>query len=135
MVISARQSGCGFSSRISAGLGRLGGLLRHLHRVQQRVQHIERHHYENGRERIGALQLPSHAGGVCRNLLVALLRIDAIGFDVLFEADVADGIRIGISIGKMRPVAESGSMKITSASTSKPVRTASVNGSQGSTGT
>ena len=54
------------------------------------------------------LQLPRHAGRMRGDFLVACLRINAIGFDVFVQADVADRIRIGIGVGKMRPVARIG---------------------------
>ncbi len=54
------------------------------------------------------MQLPRHAGCVGCDLFIAFLRIDAIGLDVLVHADVANGIRIGINVGKVRPLARVG---------------------------
>ena len=80
-------------------------VLRYLHRVQHRIQQIERDHHKHPRQRIGALQLPGHARRMRRGLLVAGLRVNTISLDVFVEADVANGKGIGIGIGKMRPVA------------------------------
>ena len=51
------------------------------------------------------MQLPRHARRVRRSLFVAGLRVDAIGLDIFAQSDIVDGIRIGIDIGQMRPVA------------------------------
>ena len=48
MVISARQSGCGFSSSTPARRGARAGLrLRLLHGVEHRIEQVQRHHHED----------------------------------------------------------------------------------------
>ena len=83
-------------------------ILRRLHCIQHRIQQIQRKHYEHRGRRVRALQLPRHSGGVRVDLFTSCLRIDSISFDILVHADVPDGIRVGIGIGKMRPVTQIG---------------------------
>ena len=88
-----------------AASAREGLDLRLLHGVEQRVEQVQRHHHEHAGQRVDAFELPGDAGGMARNLLRARLRIDAIGFDETLEADVANGVRVGVSVGQVRALA------------------------------
>ena len=57
------------------------------------------------RQRIGALQLPGHAGGVRRDLFRARLRIDAVGLDVLLEPMWRMRVGVRIIVRQVRPLA------------------------------
>ena len=77
-----------------------------------RIEQIQRHHHHYARQRIGALQLPGDAVGVPRDLLRALLRIHAIGLDVLLTGRCGGSRRCpGKRLARCGRSAESGSAK------------------------
>ena len=85
--------------------------LRRLHRVEQRIQHVQRDDHDDLRARIGALQLPRHRRRVRRHFLGASLRIDAIRFHIFVDADSARRVRVRVDVGKMRTLGGVGLQK------------------------
>ena len=91
-------------ARLASRRRRLG----FLHRIEHRVEQVQRHHHEHRRQRVRALQFPGDAGGVRGDLLGARLRIDAVGFDVLLDSGIPQRVRIGIKVGQVRPFGGAG---------------------------
>ncbi len=93
-VISPRHSGCALTSCRFSRRRRVGLGLRLFHRIEHRIQQIQRKHHQHARQRIGALQFPCDAAGEALHFGRALLRIDAIRLHVLAQRDRSQRVRI-----------------------------------------
>jgi len=85
-----------FDALAATARQRLG--LGFLHGVQYRVEQVQRDHYQDFCQGIGALQLPRNPGGVPRQLFRARLRIHPVCFDITSQADMAHRVRVGIGV-------------------------------------
>ncbi len=82
--------------------------LRFFHGVEHRVEKVQRYHHQDRGIRVGALQFPGDTSGVPRQIFAARLRVDPVGLDITGQADVPDGVRIGIGIPQMRTLSRVG---------------------------
>ena len=76
--------------------------LRLFHRVQQRVQQVQRYDHDDGGVGVRPLQFPGDTRGVPRDLFGARLGVNAVGLHVTRKADMPDGVRVRVCVLQVR---------------------------------